>query len=65
MNGKRVSILIIALVVVDQLLKIWVKTHMTIGESIVVFPDWFRCGLSRIPVLRSAWSWGGPGANSF
>lgn len=62
MNGKRVSILIIALVVVDQLLKIWVKTHMTIGESIVVFPDWFQLRFVENPGfafgMELEWSWG-------
>lgn len=62
MNGKRVSILIIALVVVDQLLKIWVKTHMTIGESIVVFPDWFQLRFVENPGfafgMELGWSWG-------
>ncbi len=38
----RKSILIIALIlIVDQVLKIWVKTHMTLGESIPVMDNWF------------------------
>lgn len=32
---------ILLLLVVDQLIKIWVKTHMTLGEQIVIAP-WFR-----------------------
>lgn len=35
------AVLIIALLVIDQIIKIWVKTHMTIGEQIVIAP-WFR-----------------------
>lgn len=42
MNLKKVSLLVVLLLVADQLLKIWVKTHMTLDESIVVFPDWFQ-----------------------
>ncbi len=42
MNLKRVSLLIALLVLADQLLKIWVKTHMTLDESIIVFADWFQ-----------------------
>ena len=42
MNAKRLSIFIILLIAADQALKIWVKTHMTIDESIVVVPDWFQ-----------------------
>ncbi len=42
MKVKHISILVVALLVADQLLKIWVKTNMHIGEAIVVFPDWFQ-----------------------
>lgn len=42
MNLKKISLLILLLVVADQLLKIWVKTHMHLDEAIVVFPDWFQ-----------------------
>lgn len=42
MNWKKISILMIILLVADQLLKIWVKTNMHLDEAIVVFPDWFQ-----------------------
>lgn len=42
MNLKKASLLIVLLLVADQALKIWVKTHMHLDESIVVFPDWFQ-----------------------
>ena len=42
MNLKKISILIVFLILADQVLKIWVKTHMQIDESIVVFADWFQ-----------------------
>ncbi len=42
MNAKKLTILIVILIIADQLLKIWVKTNMALGESIVVFPDWFQ-----------------------
>ncbi len=42
MKTKHVAILIVVLLVLDQVLKIWIKTHMTIGEAIIVFPDWFQ-----------------------
>ncbi|WP_418991746.1 signal peptidase II [Alistipes sp.] len=41
MNLKKLSLLIFLLLVADQALKIWVKTHMHLDESITVFPDWF------------------------
>lgn len=42
MNLKKVSLLVLLLLIADQALKIWVKTHMHLDESIVVFPDWFQ-----------------------
>lgn len=41
MSKRNALILAILLLAVDQIVKIWVKTHMTIDESITVFPDWF------------------------
>lgn len=42
MNLKKISLLVVLLLVVDQALKIWIKTHMHLDESIIVFPDWFQ-----------------------
>lgn len=42
MNLKKISLLVVLLLVADQALKIWVKTHMHLDESIIVFPDWFQ-----------------------
>jgi signal peptidase II len=42
MNWKKISILIIVLIVADQLLKIWIKTNMHLDEAITVFPNWFQ-----------------------
>ncbi len=42
MNLKKISLLVVLLILADQALKIWIKTHMTLGESITVFPDWFQ-----------------------
>lgn len=41
MSGKKIAFLITGLLLLDQIVKIIVKTHMTIDESITVFPDWF------------------------
>ena len=35
-------IIIFAILILDQILKIWVKTHMTIGQEIPVFGNWFK-----------------------
>lgn len=42
MNGKKIALLVLILLALDQALKIWVKTHMTLGESIVLIPNWFQ-----------------------
>ena len=34
--------IVILVLVLDQCLKIWIKTHLTIGESISVFGSWFQ-----------------------
>ena len=42
MNAKSKSILIIFLVLFfDQLLKIWIKTHLMLGDEIVIARNWF------------------------
>ncbi len=38
--GKKSILLIAAILVADQILKIWVKTHMVIGEEIPLFGKW-------------------------
>lgn len=42
MTVKKVSLLVVVLLIADQALKIWVKTHMHLDEAIIVFPDWFQ-----------------------
>ena len=38
---KLVLLLIVLLLIIDQAVKIWVKTHMTLDQSFTVFPNWF------------------------
>jgi signal peptidase II len=38
--GKKAVFLIILILIADQVLKIWVKTHMEIGEEIHLFGNW-------------------------
>ena len=45
MNRKRslwITVLVVLLIVVDQVVKVLVKTNMSIGQSIHVFGDWFQ-----------------------
>lgn len=39
-NGKLATLIVVAILLIDQAIKIWVKTSMTLHESIRVF-DWF------------------------
>ena len=41
-RGNKFLLLGIILVVIDQVIKILVKTNMELGQSIIVFPDWFQ-----------------------
>lgn len=41
-NSKVAVAVIAAVLVVDQLFKIWVKTHFALGEEVCVLGDWFR-----------------------
>jgi signal peptidase II len=42
MSKRTLAILIVvAILVADQIFKIWVKTHMTMGQTIPVFGNWF------------------------
>jgi len=38
--GKKSFLLIFFILLADQILKIWVKTHMVIGQEIHLFGDW-------------------------
>ncbi|CCZ81815.1 lipoprotein signal peptidase [Odoribacter laneus] len=39
---KKLIIFIIALLAIDQVVKIWIKTHMMIGDEFNVFGEWFK-----------------------
>ena len=41
MSPRKSAILLIVLILIaDQILKIWIKTHLVIGEDIPLFGDW-------------------------
>ena len=49
MNLKKLYLLVVILLVADQVLKIWVKTHFALGDGITVFPDWFQLRFMENP----------------
>ncbi|MBC7851024.1 MAG: lipoprotein signal peptidase [Chitinophagaceae bacterium] len=55
MKFRAVVIIIVAIIVADQALKIWVKTNMHYGEHITLIPNWFR--LYFIENAGMAWGW--------
>ena len=42
MNFKKIYLFVVLLLVADQALKIWIKTHLALDEAIIVCPDWFQ-----------------------
>lgn len=41
-RGTKITALVVVLLIIDQVIKLLVKTNMTIGQSIHVFGDWFQ-----------------------
>ena len=39
---SKLCIFVAGLLVLDQVVKIWIKTHMMIGDEFNVFGDWFK-----------------------
>ena len=60
MKRKYIALLIVGLLALDQAVKLWIKTHMMLGESIPVFGNWFQ--IYFIENEGAAWgmSLGGP-----
>ena len=60
MKRKYIALLIVGLLMLDQVVKFYIKTHMTLGESIHVFGSWFQ--IYFIENEGAAWgmSLGGP-----
>lgn len=42
MKYKNIVGLVALILIVDQAIKMYVKTHFFLGESVIVFPDWFQ-----------------------
>lgn len=38
--GHKAAIIVIAILIVDQAIKVWIKTHMMLGESYSIFGSW-------------------------
>ena len=56
---RHVILIIAAIILVDQFLKIWIKTHYPTGEVYRVFGmDWFRIHFIENPGMAWGWKFG-------
>ena len=59
MKIRTVVITILAIIIADQALKIWVKTGMNYGEQIPVLGSWFRLFFIENEGMAWGWKFGG------
>ena len=59
MKGRNVFLIICLVVLADQALKIYVKTHYHIGESHAVIGNWFRLYFIENEGMAYGWKFGG------
>mgnify|MGYP000403916244 CR=1 FL=1 len=65
MSKKNLAILtIIIAIILDQIIKIYVKTHFVLGEEVVVF-DWFRIHFTENNGMAMGFEFGGKGGKLF
>lgn len=50
-NGTLAAIIVLAIIIADQVIKIWVKTSFRLGES-MPFTNWLNCISSRTRAWR-------------
>ena len=55
---KKSLIVIFIVILIDQILKIWVKLNMTIGESFPVLGDWFQIYFIENNGMAFGWEFG-------
>jgi signal peptidase II len=58
-SGKITVIIIVAILAIDQVVKIWIKTHLALHESIPVFGDWFSLYFTENPGMAFGLRFGG------
>ncbi len=55
----KATLLVFVILLFDQILKVWIKTHMYIGEDIPVFGHWFLIHFVENPGMAFGWEFGG------
>lgn len=58
-KGQKAVLLVILVLVFDQILKIWIKTNMSLYSSIPVFGDWFYLRYLENSGMAFGWKFAG------
>lgn len=58
---KKAGIIIFIVLLIDQVLKFWIKTHMYLGEEIPVMGDWFILHFTENEGMAFGLKFGGDG----
>jgi len=61
----KATLLVFIILLVDQILKFWVKTHMQIGQDFPVFGNWFLIHFVENPGMAFGWELGGKNGKTF
>ena len=65
MSKKNFAILTILIaIILDQLLKVYVKTHFVLGEEVVIF-DWFKIHFTENNGMAMGFEFGGKAGKLF
>ncbi|MFA5713781.1 MAG: lipoprotein signal peptidase [Bacteroidales bacterium] len=59
-QGKKVTLLVLLVVLLDQAAKIWIKTHMAIGQSYDILGNWFKIYFIENNGMAFGMQFGGP-----
>ena len=66
MSKKHIAILTVVLaILIDQISKIYIKTHFQLGEEVVVFNDWFRIYFTENNGMAWGFEFGGKAGKLF
>jgi signal peptidase II len=58
-KARTIVLTILIILIADQVLKIWVKTHMHLGEQIPMLDGWFRIYFIENEGMAWGWKFGG------
>ncbi len=56
---KKSIVLVFLVLLIDQIVKIWIKTHMTLGQEIPVLGNWFILHFTENPGMAFGLQFGG------